>query len=93
MPKVASIAAFALNDPTITSLTHQLNQFDYWFDETAHAGQDAILFGDTWRPLTPDLAARFTEVIPLAEIPVIRGGKEIDRHQIYLGRGFKPRAE
>ena len=30
------------------------------------------------------------EVVLLTEIPVIRGGVEIDRHQIYLGKGFAP---
>lgn len=89
----AALLGFALADKDVTSLNSRRDQFDYWFDETAHAGQDAILFGDTWRPLTPDIAARFAEVIPLVEIPVIRGGKEIDRHQIYLGKGFVQRTE
>jgi hypothetical protein len=77
-------------DKDVVSLSNRRDQFDYWFDPAAHAGQDAILFGDTWRPLTADVTARFTEIVPLAEIPVIRGGKEIDRHQIFLGKGFAP---
>ena len=34
-------------------------QFDYWFDAEAHAGEDAILFGDRWRPLPKSLIAQF----------------------------------
>jgi hypothetical protein len=86
----AALLGFALADKDVTSLNPRRDQFDYWFDEAAHAGADAILLGDTWRPLTGEVMARFEAVVPLAEIPVIRNGKEIDRHRIYLGRGFIP---
>lgn len=84
----ASLLGYAMADKDVVSLSSRRDQFDYWFDPAAHAGEDAILFGDTWRPLTPDVTSRFAEVVPLGEIPVVRGGKEIDRHQIYLGKGF-----
>jgi 4-amino-4-deoxy-L-arabinose transferase-like glycosyltransferase len=86
----AGLLGYAMADKDVVSLNSHRDQFDYWFDPAAHAGQDAILFGDTWRPLRADVTAQFTEIVPLAEIPVIRGGKEIDRHQIYLGKGFIP---
>ena len=84
----ASLLAFALKDKDVTSLNQRRDQFDFWFDDAAHAGADAILFGDTWRPLGGDVIARFREVVPLEEIVVTRGGQEIDRHQLYLGKGF-----
>jgi hypothetical protein len=86
----AALLGLALADKTVTSLNPRRDQFDFWFDEAAHAGEDAILFGDTWRPLTAEVMARFTEIIPLAELPVVRGGQEIDRHYLYLGKGFIP---
>lgn len=86
----ASLLGYAMQDKDVVSLSNRRDQFDYWFDPAAHAGQDAILFGDTWRPLTGDVTSRFSEVVLLTEIPVIRGGVEIDRHQIYLGKGFAP---
>jgi multidrug efflux pump subunit AcrB len=86
----AGLLGYAMADKDVVSLNSHRDQFDYWFDPAAHAGQDAILFGDTWRPLRADVTAQFTGIVPLAEIPVIRGGKEIDRHQIYLGKGFIP---
>ncbi|HEY9009670.1 MAG TPA: glycosyltransferase family 39 protein [Devosia sp.] len=87
----ASLLAFALGEKDgVTSLNPRRDQFDYWFDPVAQAGKDAILFGDTWRPLTGEVQAMFTEIVPLAELPVFAGGREVDRHVIYLGRGFKP---
>jgi hypothetical protein len=90
----ASLLAFALGEKDeVTSLNSRRDQFDYWFDPVAHAGEDAILLGDTWRPLTGEVQALFSEVVPLAELPVIAGGREVNRHRIYLGRGFKPAGE
>lgn len=86
----ASLLAFALGDKEVTSLNPHRDQFDYWFDAEAHAGQDAILFGDTWRPIPAEMLDRFTEVVPLMDLPVIRGGKQIDLHQLYLGKGYMP---
>jgi 4-amino-4-deoxy-L-arabinose transferase-like glycosyltransferase len=84
----AALLGYAMADKGVTSLNARRDQFDYWFDEAAHAGSDAILLGDTWRPLTAEVMARFEEVVLLEEIPVVRGGTEIDLHQIYLGKGF-----
>lgn len=84
----AALLGYHLQDKDVTSLSAKNDQFDYWFRPGEHLGQDAILFGDTWRPLTPDVVAQFVEVEQLTEIPVIAGGKEVNRHQIFLGRGF-----
>jgi hypothetical protein len=84
----AALLGYHLKDKDVTSLSAKNDQFDYWFRPAEHLGQDAILFGDTWRPLTPDVTAQFDEVVLLTEVPVIAGGKEVDRHQIFLGRGF-----
>lgn len=86
----AALLGYSLGDKTVTSLSPRRDQFDYWFDDAAHAGKDAILLGDTWRPLTAEVSGRFEEVLPLAEIAVVRGGHEINRHRLYLGRGFIP---
>ena len=86
----ASLLGYAMRDRDVTSLSARTDQFDFWFDAAAHAGEDAILFADDWRPLTGDLSARFVSVTQLAEIPVSRMGKPLDVHRIYLARGFKP---
>lgn len=86
----ASLLGFALESPDVTSLSPRRDQFDYWFDPAAAAGKDAILLGDRWRPLGDAIMAQFEAVTPLAELPVVRGGQEINRFRLYLGTGFSP---
>ena len=86
----ASLLAFAMADRDVTSLSPKTDQFDFWFDSAAHAGESAILFGDDWRPLSGAVASQFEEVTLLEEIAVSRFGKPLDTHRIYLGRGFRP---
>jgi 4-amino-4-deoxy-L-arabinose transferase-like glycosyltransferase len=86
----ASLLAFAMGDKDVTSLNPKRDQFDYWFDSVAHTGQDAILFGDRWRPLPAEVTDRFESVTPLRTLTVERGGKLLDTQTIFLGKGFKP---
>ena len=79
-----------MRNPDVTSLSPRVDQFDFWFDPAAHAGETAILFGDDWRPLSGEVSARFDEVTLLEEIAVSRFGKPLDTHRIYLGKGFRP---
>ena len=85
----ASLLGFAMGDSDVTSLSPATDQFDFWFDAAAHAGETAILFDDDWRPLSGAVTARFEEVTLLEEIPVSRLGKPLDRHRIYLAKGFR----
>jgi 4-amino-4-deoxy-L-arabinose transferase-like glycosyltransferase len=86
----AALLGFAMADRDVTSLSPKTDQFDFWFDAPAHAGENAILLGDDWRPLGGDVASQFEEVTPLEEIAVGRFGKPLDTHRIYLGKGFRP---
>jgi len=85
----ASLLGFWDKDKNVTSLFPGVDQYDYWFDPKAHAGEDAILFEDTWRPLY-GIAAQFRSVTVLAELPVIVAGHQIDLHRILLGTDFQP---
>jgi 4-amino-4-deoxy-L-arabinose transferase-like glycosyltransferase len=86
----ASLLGYAMGDPAVTSLSARVEQYDFWFDAAAHAGEDAILFGDDWRPLDAGVQARFESVELLEERPVSQLGKPLNVHRIYLGRGFTP---
>ena len=86
----ASLLGLAMRDPQVTSLSPRTDQFDFWFDDAAHAGQDAILLGDDWRPLGDAQAVQFESLTLLEEVPVGRHGKLLNTHRIYLGRGFRP---
>lgn len=86
----AALLGFALRDRDVVSLSAKTDQFDFWFDPAAHAGETAILFGDDWRPLGAEVTTQFEEVTLIKEIPVSRFGKPLDTHRIYLGKGFRP---
>ena len=86
----AALLGFAMGDRDVTSLSPKTDQFDFWFDAAAHAGDTAILFADDWRPLTPAVTSLFTQVTLLAERPVDRFGRPLDVHRIYLASGFRP---
>jgi 4-amino-4-deoxy-L-arabinose transferase-like glycosyltransferase len=86
----AALLGFAMADRDVTSLSPKTDQFDFWFDPAAHAGESAILLGDDWRPLGGAVASQFEEVTLLEEIAVSRFGKPLDTHRIYLGKGFRP---
>jgi len=85
----AALIGFMDKDKDVTSLFPGRDQYDYWFDQKAHAGEDALLFEDTWRPLY-DVGGRFRSLTVLAELPVIVAGRQVDVHRIILGRDFQP---
>ena len=85
----AALVGFMSNDRDVTSLFPGRDQYDFWFDPKAHAGEDAILFEDTWRPLY-DVASEFRSLTVLAELPVVVNGRQVDLHRILLGTDFTP---
>jgi hypothetical protein len=87
----ASPLGFALGDKDVVSLSQKQEQYDYWFDPAAHAGESALLYGDTFQPMTSDIAAQFESVTQIVSIPVIAEGQTINQQTIYLAKGFKPR--
>ena len=87
----ASPLAFALRDRDVVSLANKRDQFDYWFDPQAHAGEDAILYTDSFQPLTGELSDQFESVTPLASHAVVVDGQTINGQTIYLAKGFTPR--
>jgi hypothetical protein len=85
----AALLAFALRDRDVTSLSPQTDQFDFWFDAGAHAGQDAILYTDSFRGLTAAVAARFESVTLIESVAAERFGRPLGVREIHLARGFK----
>jgi hypothetical protein len=86
----ASLLGFALRDKDVVSLSPHTDEYDYWFDPAAHAGQDAILVTDIWRGLYPEVKRKFESVKRLQVVPVLRNGIELNRVSILLAKGFKP---
>jgi 4-amino-4-deoxy-L-arabinose transferase-like glycosyltransferase len=86
----AALLGYALGDKAVTSLSTRFDQYDFWFDAEAQRGQDAILYGDLWRPVGKEISALFDELVVLARLPIVRGGQELDVRTIYLARNYQP---
>ena len=86
----ASLLGFATADRDVVSLAARTDEYDYWFDAKAHAGEDALLLGDDWRPLTPEMMRQFSEVTPIATLHTVVHGTDYDTRTIYLAKGFAP---
>ena len=87
---LASPLGFALQDADVTSLSPRRDAYDDWFVDAAHAGQDALIVADQWRPLDAAVQGRFETVQALQSVDIIRFGRRLDSYTIYLGRGFTP---
>jgi 4-amino-4-deoxy-L-arabinose transferase-like glycosyltransferase len=86
----ASLLGFALKDRNVASLDPAREQYDFWFDPEAHAGEDAILYADRWRPITRAIERQFESVEQIDSVVVKAQGRDLYRQRIYLARGYKP---
>lgn len=86
----ASLLGFAMHNRDVTSLSPNAEAYDFWFDAPAHAGQDAILYADNWRPLREEITRRFSSVTLLQSFNTVVGGRSLDTRQLYLAKGFLP---
>jgi hypothetical protein len=85
----AAQLAFALQDPEVTAIRPETDQFDYWFDPATHAGRDALILSDS--DIGIDHAAtHFERVTLLREVPISRQGRPLLTYRIYLGEGYAP---
>jgi 4-amino-4-deoxy-L-arabinose transferase-like glycosyltransferase len=86
----SSLIAYALKDKDVTSLSAATDQYDFWFDPAAHAGQNAIVVGDSWRFMGGVVTQSFRKVTLLDKVPIVRFGKLLNTVEIYLAEGFGP---
>ncbi len=87
---LASQLAFALEDDAVTSLSAKTEQFDFWFVPGAHAGENAIVVADAWRPLRKGIEAEFDRVTPIDTVTIERHGRHVGTYVIYLAEGYRP---
>jgi 4-amino-4-deoxy-L-arabinose transferase-like glycosyltransferase len=87
--ETASILAFALDDPSVVSITPKREGYDDWVDWAALAGEDAIVLVET-RTDTETFKKSFTSVEELGEIATTRLGYRINLFRLYVARGFLP---
>ena len=73
----------------MASLTEWTNQFDFWFDEQAHGGQNAVVvLRETENVAVAQ--ARFERLTLIEVVPVERFGQYISAFHFYLGEGYIP---
>jgi len=87
-----SILAFTRNDPDVEVFSTRTSQFTLWRDETARAGQSAIILTEPKYPMVPVIANRFQSVMQLESFPVKVFGYEVAHYSLYLGQGYRPEA-
>lgn len=89
---LAAPLGYALRTTDIATLSVRRDQFDYWFDDAAAAGRDAIVFTDRARGIKA-AEPRFESLTQIAEIPVERFGHRIHSYLIYLGKSYRPEVD
>jgi 4-amino-4-deoxy-L-arabinose transferase-like glycosyltransferase len=88
----AAQIGFMLHDADVAAFNPVRSQNDYWWDEAAHAGRDAMIVTDRNYEVD-DAKARFAELERLEVVNIRdRFGKRIWRFEIWLGRDFRPAA-
>lgn len=89
--RIGSILAFHTGDTGTEVISERRSQFDFWFDEAARAGQDALILTDDRHPLEQVQRERFETIERVADIPVVRFGFTLKAYTLHVGRGYIPR--
>jgi 4-amino-4-deoxy-L-arabinose transferase-like glycosyltransferase len=85
----ASKFAFGLGtDAGIVTLTHNIDQFDFWRNPDDFAGKDAIIVIE--RGSTDSFSSFFDSFEEIGPVDTTRYGRPLATYRLYLGRGYKP---
>ncbi len=85
----AAQLGFAMHDADVVAIDDRHDQYDYWFDPAAHAGENALVVADS-RQNVNYIKRFFATLEPLELVPFRRFGMVVYRPRIYLGTGFHP---
>jgi hypothetical protein len=86
----ASRLAFALEDKDVASISPMIDGFDFWFDETAHAGKTAIIVMERGDARFDYVRSRFESIEKIDDIAIERFGIHAANYELYVGRGYIP---
>jgi 4-amino-4-deoxy-L-arabinose transferase-like glycosyltransferase len=89
-PDLASVAAFAMDDPAITALTDRRTQFTYWWQPEAHRGEDALVVLFKGEKSTY-VASQFETLTEIGRVDVTRFGYWINGFVFYHAENYQPR--
>lgn len=83
----AAQLGYAMHDANVTALADRHDQYDFWFDPTAHVGENALVVTDPQLKLG-QIRPYFDRLELLETVPYERFGRTIYRARIYLASGF-----
>lgn len=84
-----SMVSWALRSTDVTSLSLARDEFDYWRDDAALAGQNIIIL-DERRQGTKPFEAIFESVEVLESFEVRLFGRELHSYPLLLGQNYRP---
>jgi 4-amino-4-deoxy-L-arabinose transferase-like glycosyltransferase len=87
----AAQLGFAMGDKNVTALSSRRDQYDFWFDPKARAGQRALIIVDPGAEPdygSPYVEKRFESLTLLEEVVIKRFGYRLNAFEIYLGENF-----
>jgi 4-amino-4-deoxy-L-arabinose transferase-like glycosyltransferase len=86
----AAQLGFKLHDSEIAAFNPIRSQNDYWWDATAHVGQDAIIIADRTYTVA-EAQKHFVSLEKLEDVPVNDNqGKQVWNFEIWLGHNYTP---
>lgn len=89
---LATRLAFALHDPGVASISESKDAFDFWFDDAAHAGMDAIVLTEPGvSQYLPWMERQFDSVESIGTIAVERFGEPMMTYELLLARNYEDR--
>jgi 4-amino-4-deoxy-L-arabinose transferase-like glycosyltransferase len=88
--QIAARLGFALGRADLASISEDRDAYDFWFDEGAIAGRDAIIVDE---PRDPEdwayVVAHFDSIEQVGEITPDRLGRPLVTYQLFVGRGYR----
>lgn len=85
-----AILAFAAGDPDVEVFSDRESQFDFWRDDAALAGKDAVIVTDLWHPMSQAVRQHFASLTGLGGHDVARFGRILAHYDFWLGKSYRP---
>ncbi|MGJ8583598.1 MAG: ArnT family glycosyltransferase [Marinosulfonomonas sp.] len=88
--RTAAILAFLTQDLDVEVIADRISQFTIWFDQDAHAGQDALILVSRWHPLSDKISDRFEFIERVSRHDITRLGYSMTTYRFLIGRNYQP---
>ena len=84
----ASALAYQLKNRNVLAIADRIDQFDFWYNPDNFPSKDALILGDDWHPIPPELLSQFQQTSAPITVPVTRLGVWIKNYYVVLGVRF-----